>query len=308
MKKELGIHLYITEKCNLKCNHCYNAKWINNPQPTKLLSLSEIIQIIKILHQKYTVDFHIEGGETFLWEHIDSLLSGLSDDVLKTITFTTNGTINLLQFGELLEKVGNVRFSICGHTDELQNMIRNIPLKPVLENMEVLKKYNIPLSLRMTLHKRNFKVLLDSIEYFTGRDFYNISIYEFQNVGRGSEYESIYLMNESEFSEFLQLLENNTFWNRLNNFRINLNSSRVDLVKLHQKRLESKGFKVKMLDIEHSLTVNYNGEIGICPWILGDDKIAELNINSFDTQIEHLYNNDMLLHTCKHCSVISIYK
>ncbi|NDV57977.1 radical SAM protein [Bacteroides sp. 519] len=308
MKRKMNIHLYVTDKCNLNCSHCYNAEWINKEQVKKHLSLEEIIYIINLLYKKYDVDFHIEGGETFLWEHIYDLLNNIDDNILKTVTLTTNGTINLLSYTQQLEKVNNLRFSVCGHTDELQKKIRNIPLKPILDNIQPLVDHNIPINIRMTLHKGNFDKILDGIDFFVNKRLFNISIYEFQNVGRGSLFESLLSMSDSDFQIFLELLEKNLSWKKLNNFRINLNKLRIPAINSHINDLQAKGFKIKKLETEHSLTINYNGDIGICPWSIGGDTIAEFDINSFDSQIENLYKTNSFLHSCDHCSAISIFK
>jgi len=308
MKKKLNIHLYVTDECNLKCNHCYNSKWVNNKKTKKHLSLQEIIQIITTLYNNYNVDFHIEGGETFLWKDMSNLLTELDDNILRTITLTTNGTIDVSHLSHQLKKLNNIRVSVCGHTDEMQKIIRNTPIKKILNNVNLLRNTFVPINLRMTLHKENFKEIFNSIDYFINENHKSISIYEFQNVGRGLNYESRYLMNEPEFIEFLIMLSKQTFITHLDSFRINFNSSRLHLINQYKQKLELSGLKIKELDNEHSLTINYNGELGICPWLLGDDTLSNFDINTFRTQIEHYYKNNLLLHECNHCSAISIYK
>lgn len=308
MKETLNVHLYVTDKCNLQCNHCYNAKWVNNNKSDKYLSLPEVNKIVAILYKNYNVDFHIEGGEIFMWKDINEFLEKLDDNILNKITLTTNGTIDMSLLNHRLKNLNRIRVSVCGHTDRLQKMLRNIPLKKVLHNVDLFRNENIPINLRMTLHKGNFREIFNSIEYFICNNHKDISIYEFQSVGRGIRNESKFLLSEYDFIEFLGLLSSQHFVKNLDSFNINFNSSRVGLIRQYKQKLESVDLKVKEFNNNHSLTVNYNGEIGICPWILGEDKLSNYNDEIFQSQIEYYFVNNFLLHKCEHCSSISISK
>ncbi len=306
MKNQLNIHLYVTDKCNLSCKHCYNSKWINT-NSTNNLELQEVVDVISVLHKYYDVDFHIEGGETFLWQPIFDLLSKLDDNILKSITLTTNGTIPIAQYSYLLKNVNQLRISVCGHTDELQKMIRNISIKPISENIFLLVKQSVPLNIRMTLHKKNYKEILNSINYFSENNIKSISIYEYQNVGSGKINEDEFKLTNDNFIEFLiSLTQFNT--SNIESLKINLNKSRIKQIEFFRKRLEGIGLKTKILKEEPSLTINYNGEVGICPWVLGEDTLFNLRNGNYISNLEYLFANNVLYHDCNYCSAISIYK
>lgn len=306
MKKPLNIHLYVTDKCNLSCKHCYNASWINTNSSTNL-ELKEIIYVIKNLHEKYDVDFHIEGGETFLWKPIFELLRQLDDEILKSITLTTNGTIPIVQYSFLLEKINQLRISVCGHTDEMQKILRNVPINPILENVFLLKNEYIPINMRMTLHKRNFKEIFDSLNFYSEHNLKNISIYEFQSVGAGKLNENEFKLDNDSFIDFLTILSHFDS-SHIDKLKINFNKSRIKQIEAFREKLSENKLKVKILENEPSLTINYNGDVGICPWVVGEDTIFNIRNGNFPVKIEQLYNNNAFLHECDYCSVISIYE
>lgn len=81
--------LYITSKCNSKCNTCFYRDNLNKPQ--KELSLSHIEAIINSLPK--TLCLLITGGEPFLREDLKDILMLTSDNSnVLSVAINTNGT------------------------------------------------------------------------------------------------------------------------------------------------------------------------------------------------------------------------
>lgn len=141
------------------------------------------------LVDNYDAYFDIEGGELFLRKDIHELFSSLENEYLNRLTITTNGTINFDYTYSYLQQLDELRISFEGHTDDLQQSIRNIPLKKPLYTAKQLLKRHVPVVIRITLHKQNFLYIKEMIEFFKNHGFLKFSLYEYQSSGRGKKRE-----------------------------------------------------------------------------------------------------------------------
>lgn len=61
-----------------------------------------------------------------------------------------------------------------------------------------------------------------------------------------------------------------------------------------------------MLKSAASLTIDYNGKMGVCPWEIGYDYFTEtFNQNTF-VEFMKAYFNTKLMHNCSYCSSIRV--
>lgn len=299
---KLNVHIYVTPVCNIYCKHCYYGA-SKTVSPVNLLTIQQLYDIITELDTEYDSDFHIEGGELFLRKDMNQLFERLSEDTLKHITITTNGTLNLERHKNYLTKIGCLRISVCGHTDEMQEELRGIKLEPVLKNVRAAKKENLPLTLRMTLQKKNYgKLLTESLRYFKEKeDIKKFSLYEFQAVGRGEKLDNVFSLTEENFEKVLELLE--TLKDEAIQLRISLAGKRKNIVEKYKTRLNQWGYQVTYMSPEKSLTINYDGSVGICAWNVGKDTIGQ-----YAGSMTDIIKGIDLHHTCEHCSAIAIAK
>ncbi|MFR4162831.1 MAG: radical SAM protein [Paraclostridium sordellii] len=111
----------ITNKCNLRCKHCYNSEELelNNPE----LTLSECLSIINKLPKNSKI--HFLGGEPLLKKGLEDIIALISKKKL-TYSMTTNG---LLLDNSTIEMLTNsnlnyIVFSIDGYNKETHEVIR----------------------------------------------------------------------------------------------------------------------------------------------------------------------------------------
>ena len=185
--KRLEIHLHSNYSCNLHCKHCYNFSDVHREAE---LPAEFMITLINDLCKQYETEIHLEGGEIFLKPRFLVLLNDLPDEVLKCITITTNGTICLKDEAILsaLRKIGSLRISVEGHTNEQQRAVRGIDIDNVLENARYYMENGVPVWLRVTLNQYNQDGFVNcTLPALSEKGFRRIQVYEFQKVGRGSE-------------------------------------------------------------------------------------------------------------------------
>jgi len=174
IENEFYFQWHITEKCNLRCKHCYHAAYTSANE----LSLSELILIgdkIDSTLKKWDIDgtLSITGGEPFmvmdklfpLLQHINSLEAITHFDLL------TNGS--LLDEGILLDlkgfkKLRRVQVSLEAGNRELNDQIRgNGSFEKTLSAIRLLKKNDFQAAVMMTIsniNKNEVEPLVDMLK------------------------------------------------------------------------------------------------------------------------------------------------
>ncbi len=88
------LRLAVTDRCNLRCNYCMPSEGIDFVKNDKLLTISELTQISKILVEQGIDKIRITGGEPFVRKDLMVLLRELSKmKGLEDISVTTNATL-----------------------------------------------------------------------------------------------------------------------------------------------------------------------------------------------------------------------
>lgn len=305
-KHRLFVHIFVTPKCNLKCKHCfYDAKPVN-AEIDYALSIKDIANVIATLCENYDAFFDIEGGEFFLRENIASLFDVLPQRYLPRITITTNGITNISINPDTISKLDEFRISVEGHTDELQREIRGIALSPVLKTCMDLKAQGLPIVLRVTVHKKNYLYIKDMLQFYADLGFTRFSLYEYQSTGRGVDYQKDYELSQDELLTVLKDLSKFLLVKKLDVLKLSLSSRRIELVKSMRRTLEANNFELVDLGGVASLTVDYDGSIGVCPWQVNGEKVGAYVPDEFEESINDLFMKGSLYHICNHCTSIRI--
>lgn len=100
----LGFQWHLTNRCNLRCNHCYQSQFQDSlPKETILQMAAKLLRELK--ERNYHVTLNLTGGEPFLLGNtFFSLLEFLdTSEVVQELTIITNG---LLIEEEDIQKLG----------------------------------------------------------------------------------------------------------------------------------------------------------------------------------------------------------
>lgn len=301
MKKKLDLHLYTNEDCNIQCKHCYNDSKVKKDK--KEIALEKINDIIKELYESYDLDIHLEGGEIFLRSNIFKTLAELDKDILNCVTITSNGTIfmDTPEVKHVVKNINNLRISVEGHTNELNNCLRNCNLFKVLDNAKKYQNMGANIVLRMTLHKHNIETIIEeTLPSLANRGFNSFQIYELQAVGRGESLDYC-IKNEKDFSAFLDSLVSYT--PKESELKVMFNENRIESIELRKDELTTHGVRVKNIESSLSLSIKTNGDVSICPW--DSDGEVLLNIHK-DASLVRSLEELNLVHDCKYCSKIKL--
>src|SRR5437868_5715459 len=69
-----------------------------------------------------------------------------------------------------------------------------------------LMNHGVPVTLRVTLHRKNYQYVQEMLDYFIGLGFSRFSLYEYQASGRGSDYAAEYALDTSALEDILHQL------------------------------------------------------------------------------------------------------
>ena len=141
--------LYISNRCNLKCVHCYAAAGKALPSELSTPELLEVIDQYSAIATSGEVT--ISGGEPTLHPDLAVLLDSVKDHDHRSVLFP-NGTTAGGQLGwkALGQSVEVVQLSIDGFDDDTNDRIRGAgTFKKVLHTFQIL--YDTPTQIRLSV-------------------------------------------------------------------------------------------------------------------------------------------------------------
>jgi len=167
MNKINTLIVYLIDKCNLKCEHCFYHK---NLECTEVNQITPE-QLEKVIKQAKPKGVTLSGGEPFLRKDLVEICKMLDKNGITRIGLMTNGFFtdeipNVVEdILKSVKAVVNVNMSLDG-LEEFHNKIRgnNKSFKTVVETTKrlrpFLKKYkNFQMCLRTVVMKTNYKDL-----------------------------------------------------------------------------------------------------------------------------------------------------
>lgn len=151
----------ITNRCNLRCKHCFNN---SGGKSNDDMELSALISIIEQLEKLKVEKITFTGGEPLLYSQFNELLDFISTSSTRFI-FNTNGTIICPRLMALQAQKTNVYFqvSLDGASSKTNDYIRGIGS---FEKTIHFLKESVPqrTTIKVTLNRNNMYQLKDFFE------------------------------------------------------------------------------------------------------------------------------------------------
>ncbi|MCR2044122.1 radical SAM/SPASM domain-containing protein [Anaerosalibacter massiliensis] len=147
--------LELTYNCNNKCQYCYNGEYKEND----LLSTEKIKEIIDESYKLGAMHLSITGGEPLLRNDLLEILR-YGNEKKFYITLQTNGTLLTDDIARSLSNIRPINVAITLHShdyrihDEFTR--RKGSYTEAINGIKLLKKYNIPVTIRYVVTKKNF--------------------------------------------------------------------------------------------------------------------------------------------------------
>lgn len=150
----------LTNNCNLRCLYCYHFS--NEAEKGEDLKVEQWLDFFKVLEKNGTLSVCLAGGEPFIYKDLKRIIDGVVESKMR-FSFLTNGTLiddDIAEYISNTKRCNYIQVSIDGHESDVNDATRG---KGVLENakrgLKILQKYNIPITVRVTINRHNVHYL-----------------------------------------------------------------------------------------------------------------------------------------------------
>ena len=169
------LRVSVTDLCNLRCVYCMPPGGSELSDREEILSLEEILKIIKHGVSLGVNKIRLTGGEPLVRRGITSLIKQISDiEGINDIALTTNG-VYLKEYAETLKNSGLSRLNISLDTmqaDRFADITRGGNIQEVFDGVEEVLKVGFTGTKMNTVIMRgqNDDEILDFVRYILERD------------------------------------------------------------------------------------------------------------------------------------------
>ncbi len=235
---EFYFQWHITERCNLRCIHCYQEGYDIRSE-FSLAQLQEIADQIILTLKKWRKRGRIAlvGGEPFLKKELFPLMEYLEqNEYIWRIGILTNGTLIDERIADRLkafQKLYYIQISLDGASEETNDFIRGKgSYKKAIDSFRLLHKKGINTRLMFTVHERNFQEVPSLIDLVIKEKVDTLTIDRFVPEGKGAEVKNWFLTKEEIHGVFqyisqradseykkgtpLKILKYRTLWANIN--------------------------------------------------------------------------------------------
>ena len=201
-KSVFGFQWHITDRCNLRCTHCYQETY-SAASELDLDGLKQIADEICLTLSKWNKsgDIAITGGEPLVKTEMFPLMRYLeSADDVTSIDILTNGTLinnEVIEEIKGFKKIRCVQVSLDGASSTTNDAIRGEGVfNKVVKSIRLLIDNNIRVNLMFTLQRRNMNDIPELIDLATNEGISTLTIERFVPTGSGLNMKNELLKSE----------------------------------------------------------------------------------------------------------------
>ncbi len=164
--------IYITNRCNAGCGHCFYSSQLNKESELTLKELTNIVEVLS-KHSEFVI---LTGGEPFLRSDITDIFDILHKNNIKRISLTTNGSFpERVKF--LINNVKHYNFSLTiqisldgiGRVhDDARNL--NDSFNKAIHTANIAKSLGVNTYFLFTITKKNYKQLGEIVKFMQKLD------------------------------------------------------------------------------------------------------------------------------------------
>lgn len=180
------ISLELTNKCQLKCKHCFN---MSGKERENEIDINSFIDISRKFSELGTQSIFLTGGEAFLKKDIKKLIEYTTNN-FKEVTIASNGYFIADDLIETLRTYTNIRIQISiDGINEVHDNIRGVSgaFNKSVESIKKLCEYNIPVTIAFTMNDKNVEQLEDVIIMSKDLGCFGINVSATADTGRAKE-------------------------------------------------------------------------------------------------------------------------
>ena len=156
MRTPRSADIAVTHQCNLRCDYC--SHFSSAGDVGKDLSLEEWLQFFEELGRCTVMNVTLQGGEPFYRKDIRELLVGIVENRMR-FSILSNGTLVTEQMAAFIassNRCDTVQVSVDGSDAAAHDIFRGEgSFRKAVRGIQRLRKYGVPVSVRVTIHRRN---------------------------------------------------------------------------------------------------------------------------------------------------------
>jgi len=210
---EFYVQWHITERCNLRCPHCYQEEY-NSKSELSILDLHKIADQITTALKKWKMKGRIAltGGEPFLSKELFPVIEYLEQhESIWRIGILTNGILideNIINRLKNLKKLHYIQVSVDVATEETNDFIRGKgSFKKAIKSLRLLHENGINTRIMFTVHKKNYHEVPALIDLVIEENIPTLTIERFVPEGKGAEYKEWFLSRDDVHNLFREILD-----------------------------------------------------------------------------------------------------
>lgn len=209
--KMFTLQWHLTERCNLRCTHCYQNEEIIKNELTldeKFKVVDDFVAFTNSFSNKVVPKITLTGGEPFIYKDLEALLEYISAYKHIRFSYLTNGT-QIDDYALLLLKKYKplfVQVSIDGDKETHDKIRGKGSFDKAIDGIKKIKALDIITSISFTAHKQNYKDIPKVVQIAK-----TIGVHRFWSdrlipEGHAKNIEK-YLFNSSETFEYVKMLK-----------------------------------------------------------------------------------------------------
>ena len=160
MRTPRSVDLSITNRCNLRCTYCSHFSGAGDVGQD--LPKEEWLQFFEELNLCAVMNVTLQGGEPFCRKDLQELIEGIVRNRMR-FNILSNGTLITDEMAAFLASTGRcdgVQISIDGSIPMTHDACRGEGnFYKAMRGIKSLQKYNVPVPVRVTIHKHNVRDL-----------------------------------------------------------------------------------------------------------------------------------------------------
>ena len=255
----LALHFELTNKCNLRCKHCYNIKYLENF--SKDLSTNEVFDIIDKAINIGCTDMGFSGGEPFARKDILEIIKYVKD---YPIHILTNG---LLITEEILDEINSlgdllIEFRVSLDGIKSHELLRGVDCNQVINKIKLLISKGFIVTVNTMITKNSILELDEMYNLFKkiGIDRWRLDfIFNSGNANKNKIDNQLLLNNLSKIKSLIL-----TYVKERPDFELDINKMFRSAFLSSAKSI-NYDMSTKPCAYQGSLTVRPDGNVSYCP-------------------------------------------
>lgn len=160
------LFLYITEKCQLRCRHCYMGDRLDTERTMTAPRVERLLSYLRVVHGQYKV--YLLGGEPTTHPELDAILDACQRQGFKVVV-TSNGLIPARAWPTLDAWVDSMSFSLDGARAATHEAMRGPnTFRPLLGSIRRAVEAGMQTRAIFTVSAANVSDVFDAIDLADG--------------------------------------------------------------------------------------------------------------------------------------------